>query len=65
MAKQHIEGSAEYKGVKSIPAPVGNGYPVKIDNKKTIFNFQYRENVFITLTNNLSYLSKAAFQVNM
>ena len=40
MAKHSIERSAEYdccpKGVKSIPAPVGNGYPVKIDNKKTI-----------------------------
>ena len=36
MAKQHIEGSAEYKGVKSVPAPVGNGYPVKIDTKKTV-----------------------------
>jgi hypothetical protein len=36
MAKQHIEGSAEYKGVKSVPTPVGNGYPVEIQNKKTI-----------------------------
>ena len=36
MAKQHIEGSAEYSGVKSVPAPVGNGYPVKIDTKKTV-----------------------------
>ena len=36
MAKQHIEGSAEYKGVKSVPTPVGNGYPVQIENKKTI-----------------------------
>ena len=22
--------------VKSVPAPVGNGYPVKIDTKKTV-----------------------------
>jgi len=36
MAKPNIEGSAEYIGVKSIPEPVCNGYPVKIDNKKTI-----------------------------
>lgn len=36
MAKQHIEGSAEYKGVKSVPTPVGNGYPVKIDTEKTV-----------------------------
>jgi hypothetical protein len=34
--KKHTEGSAEYSGVKSVPTPVGNGYPVKIDNKKTV-----------------------------
>lgn len=34
--KKHTEGSAEYSGVKSVPTPVGNGYPVKIDVKKTI-----------------------------
>lgn len=36
MTKQHSEGTAKYKGVKSVPTPVGNGYPVKIDNKKTV-----------------------------
>lgn len=40
MVKQHIERPAKYdccaKGVKSIPAPVCNGYPVKIDTKKTV-----------------------------
>lgn len=33
---KHTEGSAEYSGVKSVPTPVGNGYPVKIDTKKTV-----------------------------
>lgn len=38
MAKQggsseHKEGSGEYAGVKSIPAPTCNGYPVQVKPK--------------------------------
>ena len=28
-SSEHKEGTAEYSGVKSVPTPVGNGYPVK------------------------------------
>ena len=30
---EHKEGSAEYAGVKKIPTPVGNGYPVETPPK--------------------------------
>lgn len=33
---EHTEGSAEYAGVKSVPTPKGNGYPVEIENKKSV-----------------------------
>jgi len=33
---EHKEGSAEYAGVKSVPTPKGNGYPVEITETKTV-----------------------------
>lgn len=34
---EHKEGSAEYKGVKKISTPNGNGYPVEVPRKtKTV-----------------------------
>jgi hypothetical protein len=35
-AKEHTEGSAEYKGVKSVPVPKGNGYPNNIKSTQTV-----------------------------
>ena len=31
--RKHVEGSDEYSGVKNIPAPTGNGYPVETPPK--------------------------------
>ena len=31
--RKHVDGSDEYSGVKKIPTPVGNGYPVETPPK--------------------------------
>ena len=36
MAKEHKEGSAEYKGVKSVPTPKTAGYPNNIASTQTV-----------------------------
>ena len=32
---EHKEGSEEYKGIKSVPTPEGNGYPNDIASTQT------------------------------
>lgn len=34
--RAHVEGTAEYSGVKSVPVPEGNGYPNDVANTQTV-----------------------------
>ena len=36
MASEHKEGSAEYKGIKSVPTPNSSGYPNNIASTQTV-----------------------------
>ena len=35
-SKEHQEGSAEYKGIKSVPTPKSSGYPNNIASTQTV-----------------------------
>lgn len=34
--RKHTEGTEEYRGIKDVPQPHGNGYPNNIANTKTV-----------------------------